>query len=66
MKYLQWLLLALCGFFAQQAGAQAPEGLRSLGKNVDRVEQTVDQSIQFTRSNLFRKSSGIATTWLDL
>lgn len=63
MKYLQWLLLALCGLFAQQqAAAQTPE---RLGKNMDRVEAK-DQSIQFTRSNLFRKSSGIATTWLDL
>jgi hypothetical protein len=62
MKYLQWLLLALCGLFAQQQAAAHP---RSLGQSLDRVEEK-DQSIQFTRSNLFRKSSGIATTWLDL
>ncbi|MCD2517191.1 hypothetical protein LQ564_12825 [Massilia sp. G4R7] len=32
MKYLQWILLALCGFFAQQeAEAQSLEQLRSLG-----------------------------------
>ena len=62
MKYLQWLLLALCDLFAQQQAAAHP---RSLGQSLDRVEEK-DQSIQFTRSNLFRKSSGIATTWLDL
>lgn len=32
MKYVQWILLALCGFFAQQeAQAQGWERLRSLG-----------------------------------